>query len=115
AFGTDRGGDGARAGTGPTPADDHPAAGAARDHSAADQPIPEPDEELVTGGRDRVPGPGRRGEHVDEPDRTGDRSDRDPDGGVPRVQPRHLGADELVQRAHAVGRTVNWIRANLFS
>ncbi len=35
-----------------------PAAGAARDHPAADQPVPEPDEELVAGGGDRLSGRG---------------------------------------------------------
>jgi general L-amino acid transport system permease protein len=74
------------------------AAGAARDHSAPDQPVPEPDQELVAGGGHWLP---RRGVH--QPIR---RSTR-PDGrwsaspghaGLPDHITGHLLAHELVQQ-----------------
>ena len=56
---------------------DRGAAGDARDPAAADQPVSQPDQELVAGGRDRLSRPGlgvRR--HDAEPDRAGDRDHR---------------------------------------
>ena len=46
-----------RAGPAPGPHDepDHPAAGAAGDHPAADQPVPEPDQEHLAGHRGQLP------------------------------------------------------------
>ena len=52
------GGGRGRAGSAPRAhhAKDHPASGIARDRAAAHQPVPEPHQELVAGGRHRVPG-----------------------------------------------------------
>ena len=79
------------------------AAGDARDHPAADQPVSQPDQELVARGRDRLSGPGadlRR--HGAEPDRPGGRGHRHHHGGLSHHQPRHLGADELYNRRIAL-------------
>ena len=56
---------------------DRSAAGVAGDPAAADQPIPQPHQKLVAGGRDRLSGSGlglRR--HDAQPDRPGDRNHR---------------------------------------
>jgi general L-amino acid transport system permease protein len=103
----DRSGALARPARRPDPAQgDHPA-GAAGDHSAADQPVPEPGEELVAGGRYRLPGNGlavRR--YRAQPDRPGHRGDRHHHERVPGHQHQHFAADELVQQAHCADRAV---------
>ncbi len=79
-------------------------AGDARDHSAADQPVSQPDQELHARCRHRLSGPRadfRR--HGAEPDRPGGRGDRHHHGGLSHHQPRHLGADELLQPPHGAG------------
>jgi hypothetical protein len=50
------------------PAQDRAAAGAARHRAADDQPVPEPDEEQLAGGRDRLPGHRLDRQHHAEPD-----------------------------------------------
>ena len=52
---------------------DHPAAGAARHRAADDEPVPQPDQELLARGRDRLPGRGLDRQYHAEPDRAGDR------------------------------------------
>ena len=66
------------------------AAGAASHRAAADQPVSQPDQELVAGGRDRLSGPGRglRRHHA-QPDRPGDRDHRHHDGGLSGHLARH--------------------------
>ena len=90
--GADRGRAGARPVARPAPAPRDAAAGAARHHPAADQPIPEPHEELVARGGDRLPRPGQRFQHDAQPDRPGDRGDRSDDGRVPDALARDLAA-----------------------
>ena len=85
-------------------APDHHTPGAAGHHSAADQPVSEPDQELFAGGCDRLSGPGRRFHGNDaEPDRPGGRNRRADDGHLPAAQPAHLAGHELVQRPRGAG------------
>jgi general L-amino acid transport system permease protein len=72
-------------------------AGAARDHPADDLAVPEPDQELLARGRHRLSGPRLGRQHLDQPDRPGDRGDHHLHDRVPGHQPADLGADELVQ------------------
>ena len=80
-----------------------PAAGDARDHPAADQPVPEPDQEQLAGHRHRLPGHRLRRQHHPEPDRPGDRGHRHHHGGLPDHQPVDQPVHELVQRASRTG------------
>lgn len=85
--------------------------GVAGDHSTADQPVPEPGEELLAGGRYRLSGNGlvvRR--HRAQPDRPGHRGDRHHHERLSGHQHQHFPADELVQQAHCADRAVR-IRA----
>ena len=66
---------------------DRAAAGAAGDHPADDQPIPEPDQEQLARGRDRLPGHRFHRQHHAEPDRPGDRGHRHHHGGISDYQP----------------------------
>jgi hypothetical protein len=61
------------------------AAGAAPDRAADDQPVPEPHQEQLARGGDRLPGPGVDRQHHHEPDRPGDRGRGDHHGGVPHA------------------------------
>ncbi len=101
---------GGGAGAGPAPwqraAADRAAAGAARHHPADDQPVPEPDQELLAGGGDRLPGHRLDRQHHAEPDRPGDRGHRHHHGGLPDHQPVHLPVHELVQCPNRAGGTV---------
>jgi general L-amino acid transport system permease protein len=70
-------------------------AGDACHHPAADQPVPEPHQELLARGRDRLSRSGADlHRHGAEPDRTGGRSRDHHHGRVPDHQSRHLRADE---------------------
>ena len=82
------------------PACDH-AAGHARDHSAADEPVSQHHEELVPRRVHRLsrPGAGLRG-HGPQPDRRGRPGHRHHDGGLPCHLARDLDRDELVQQPH---------------
>ena len=93
--------------TGPTlQAGGHPA-GDARDHSAADQPVSQPDQELLARGVRRLSRSGAGlHRHGAQSDRPGGRGRDDHDGGLSHDQPRHLDGDELVQRAHRAGGAV---------
>ncbi len=101
-----RGGRGAGTVQGPADAAGGAAAGAARDHPADDQPVPQPDQELVARGGHRLPRRGVDLQHRDQPDR--------PRGGVhrrhhvdlPEHVAGHLGADELVQQTRGDQGTV---------
>src|SRR5690606_13711656 len=86
--------------------------GDARDRSAAHQPVPQPDQEFVAGGGDRLSRPvcGIRG-HDAEPDGAGDRDHRHHHGRVPRDLARHQRADELVQRPHAADGALSMTEA----
>ena len=77
------------------------AAGDAGDHSAADQPISQPDQELLARGRHRLSrsGAGFR-RHGAQHHRPGGRGDRHHHGGLSLHQPGHVAADESL-RAHA--------------
>ena len=80
------------------------AAGVARDHPAAHQPVSQPHQELLARRGDRLSGPGldcRR--HHAQPDRPGRRGDRHDHGGLSDAQPAHLAVHELVQPAHGAG------------
>ena len=81
AQGADGGGLIARPVARPDAADDRGAAGDAGDPAAADQPVSQPDEKLLAGGRDRLSRP-RLGvcRHDAEPDRAGDRDHLDHHG-----------------------------------
>ncbi len=79
-----------------------PAAGAARDHPAAHQPVPEPHQELVARGGDRLPRRGVDRQHGAEPDRPRGRVHRDHHGGVPDDVAVDLGVHELVQPRAAI-------------
>src|SRR4029453_12035686 len=78
------------------------AAGAARDRTASDEPVPQPHQELLARGRGRLSRP-VRGLRRDcaESDRAGDRDHCHHHGGLPRHLAPHQRADELVQRASA--------------
>ena len=77
------------------------AAGAARDRAAADQPVSQPDQELLARGRDRLSRPVRGvRRHDAQPDRPGDRDHRHHHGGLSRPLAGHQRADELVQRPY---------------
>ena len=80
----------------------HPA-GDARHHPAADQPVPQPDQELVARGGDRLSRPraGLHG-HGAQPDRPGDRGGGDHHGGLPHHQPRHLVFMNIYNRRVAI-------------
>ena len=81
----------------------YPAAGPARHHPADDQPVPEPDQEQLSGGRHRLPGHRVDRLHHAEPDRPGDRGHRHHHGRLPDHQPVDQPVHELVQRAHRAG------------
>src|SRR5690606_2134831 len=99
--GPDRCGQGARPVGGATAAPRGDAAGPAGHLPAAHQPVPEPHEEFVPRGGDRLSRPGVRGQHHHEPDGTGDRGDADRHGRLPHDQTRHRRRDEPVRGAHA--------------
>ena len=69
--GADRGGRRARAEARAHHAQDYPAAGAARDHSTDDQPVPQPDQELLARRRHRLPGHRLDRRHHPQPERAG--------------------------------------------
>ena len=64
---------------------DRPAAGAAGDHPADDQPVPEHHQEQLAGGGHRLPGHRQHRQHHAEPDRPGDRGHRHHHGGLPHA------------------------------
>ena len=78
----DRGRSGARVVPRQDSAARRPAAGAAGDHAADDQPVPEPAEELVACRGDRLSGPDFDHQHHAQSDRAGHRGD-------------HAGGDDL--------------------
>ena len=100
--GPDRGGLRARPAAGLDAAPGRRAAGDARHHPAAHQPVSEPHQELLAGGRDRLSRPRGDRRHGPEPDRPGGRGRGDLDGRLSRHQPRDLGLHELVQRRVAL-------------
>jgi His/Glu/Gln/Arg/opine family amino acid ABC transporter permease subunit len=86
------------------------------DHTTADKPVPEPDQELVIGGCDRL----SRSclgfcRHDIEPDRAGHRDHCHHHGRLPGLQPAHERRHELVQQSHrADGALAPWpLRASL--
>ena len=84
----------------------HPA-GLAHHHPAADQPVPEPDQELLAGRGHRLSRPRLDlGRHRAQPDRPGGRGDPRYHGRVPVAEPAHIGFHELVQPAHGAGGAV---------
>ena len=86
---------------------DRGAAGDARHHPAAHQPVSEPDQEFHAGGGDRLSRSGAGvHRHGAEPDRAGGRSRRHHHGGLPHDQPRDLAADEYLQQPHRAGGKV---------
>ena len=96
-------GEGARAAPRLRAAAHRTAASIARHHPADDQPVSEPDQELLARGGRRIPGHRVDREHDAEPDRPGDRGHRAHHAGVPHHKPRHQPVHELVQRAHRAG------------
>src|SRR5664280_791474 len=97
----------ARPDAGTDAAADRGAAGDARHHPAADQPVSQPDQELHTGRGDRLSRSGAGvHRHGAEPDRAGGRSRRHHHGGLPHDQPRDLAADEYLQQPHRAGGKV---------
>jgi general L-amino acid transport system permease protein len=81
--------------------------GHARDHPAADQPVPEPDQEFLAGRGDRLSGTGFHFcRHGAEPDRSGGRGDRHHDGHLFGAQPFDFGPYELVQQENGTGGEV---------
>jgi general L-amino acid transport system permease protein len=86
---------------------DH-SAGDACHRPAVDQPVPESDEELVVGDRDRLPGPRQRvRRHDAEPDRPGGRGHRDDHGRLPDDQ-----SDDLAFMNWYNKRNGNWWSGN---
>ena len=86
---------------------DRGAAGDAGDHPAADQPVPEPDQELLAGGGDRLSRSGADlHRHRAQPDRPGGRGGGDHDAGLSVHQPDHVAAHEPLQPARRAGGTV---------
>ena len=91
----------------PDLAADRGAAGDARHHPAADQPVSQPDQEFDAGGGDRLSRPGAGvHRHGAEPDRAGGRSRRHHHGGLSHHQPRDVVVDEHLQQPHRAGGTV---------
>ena len=87
---------------------DRGAAGDARDPAAADQPVSQPHQELVAGGRDRLSRPGlgvRR--HDAEPDRAGDRDHRDHHGRLSPDFAGHQRDHELLRMAARTGASAH--------
>ena len=78
-------------------------AGAAPGHSAAREPVHEPDQELVARGGDRLPGPGLDRQHLDQPERPGARGDRHHHGRLPVAEPGGRADHERRQRARHAG------------
>ena len=97
--GADRGRRVARTAVRADAAQGHPAAGAARHRAAADQPVPESDQELLAGGRDRLPGLGVGRQHHPEPERPSAGGDLHLHDHLPVPEPAHFRVDELVQTA----------------
>jgi His/Glu/Gln/Arg/opine family amino acid ABC transporter permease subunit len=99
-FGVPRPGRGIRC-PGPEPGADHAtgdaAAGAARDHPADDQPVPEPHQELLARRGHRLPGRGVDCQHGPQPDRTRGGMYCHRDAGLPDHLAHHVAAHELVQ------------------
>ena len=93
---------GLRRGLDPAPGDHPP--GPARYHPAPDQPVSEPDQELVPGRRHRLsgPGPGVRGNGADA-DGPSSRDHRHHLGRLPHHQPADLRLHELVQQENGPG------------
>jgi len=109
--GTDRG----RGRAWPAPRPDHEpggaAAGAPHHHPAADQPVPEPDQEQLARRGRRLHGHHRHADGRDpEPDRarTGMRAADHAD--LPDHLPGHLGGDEPLQRAREAEGALRWPR-----
>ncbi len=85
----------------------HHPAGHARDHPAADQPLPQPDEELVSRGVRRLPRPRQHlHRHGAQPDGTGDRGRGDHHAGVPHDLADDVALHELVQFPQGAGGAV---------
>ena len=84
----------------PDVADGRGAAGHAGDPAAADQPVPQPDQELLACGRDRLSRP-RLGvrRHDAEPDRAGDRDHIDHHGRLSADLAHHQRAHEFLRLA----------------
>ena len=93
------------AGSAPQPHDESgdSAAGAARDHPALDQPIPEPDQEHLAGCRGQLHGFARHaGRGHAEPDRTRVGKHAADDGDLSDDQPHDLVGDEYLQPVRAI-------------
>ena len=95
--GADRGRRRARAEAQPDHAGNRPAPGAARHRSADDQPVSQPDQELLARGRDRLPGYRLDRRYHPQPERPGDRGDLALHGVLSDAQPAHVLLHELVQ------------------
>src|SRR5262249_313044 len=108
---------GSRAGAGPAarldPRAHRHAAGIARHHPAAHEPVSQSYQELIARRRDRLSGHRLDREHDAQPDRPGDRRHRADHAGVPYDQPEHQPVDELVQRAHGTGGAMSDTTAKL--
>src|SRR5262249_43227099 len=111
--GPDRRGPRARADSGPRGPAGRDPAGHAGDHPADDQPVPQPDQELLVRRRHRL-SRARFGVHGLGPggDRPGDRDHRHHAVDLPRAQHRRVAVHELVQRAASPGdaMTAPWIQ-----
>ncbi len=93
--------------TAPDAAADRGAAGDARHHPAADQPVPQPDQELIAGGGHRLPRPGAGvHRHGAQPDRTGGGGGRHHHAGLSRHQSHHIATDEYLQSPGRAGGTM---------
>ena len=81
--------------------------GPADHRSPADQPVPEPDQELVPGDCDRVYGyRGNHRRHFAQPDRPGDGMHDHRTAAVPGAFAADIRGNELVQQAYQTGRAV---------